>query len=83
MSPPQTRQDRRPNWRAKPRTHKIVVEEFCQIGRLETIPNPFQIDSDKHLHIPKTKTPNTLNKIDISKHHNFHIKQLENSSNCW
>ena len=34
--------------------------------------------------IPKTKTPNTLqnlDKIDISKHHNFRIKQLENSSN--
>ena len=50
----------------------------------ELMPNPFQIDSDKHTDIQKNKAPNTLqnlDKIDISNHHNFRIKQLENSSN--
>ena len=48
------------------------------------MPNPFQIDMNKLTDIPKTKTPNilqNLDKIDISNHHNFRIKQLENSSN--
>ena len=43
----------------------------------QLMPNPFQIDMDKHTDIPKTKTPNilqNLDKIDISKHHNFRIK---------
>ena len=47
------------------------------------IQKPFQIDND-NLHIPKTKAPNifqNLDNIDISNHHNFRIKQLENSSN--
>ena len=44
----------------------------------QLMPNPFQIDSDIQIYISPTKTPNILqnfDKIDISKHHNFRIKQ--------
>ena len=43
----------------------------------ELMPNPFQIDSDIHRDIPKTKAPNipkTSIKLTISKRHNFALK---------
>ena len=43
----------------------------------QLMPNPFQIDMDIQIYISPTKTPNilqNLDKIDISKHHNFRIK---------
>ena len=34
----------------------------------QLMPNPFQIDSDKQNHIPKTKTPNILQNLDKIDH---------------
>ena len=34
----------------------------------QLMPNPFQIDSDMQIHIPKTKTPNILQNLDKIDH---------------
>ena len=34
----------------------------------ELMPNPFQIDSDIHRYIPKTKAPNILQNLDKMDH---------------
>ena len=34
----------------------------------ELMPNPFQIDMDKHTDIPKTKTPNIVQNLDKIDH---------------
>ena len=66
------------------RTVDALVSLIPPNSITQLMPNPFQIDSDMHRDIPKTKTPNilqNLNKIDISNHHDFPtIKQRENSS---
>ena len=34
----------------------------------QLMPNPFQIDMDKQIYIPKTKAPNTLQNLDKIDH---------------
>ena len=66
------------------RTVDALVSSIHSNSITPLIPNPFQIDMNKLTDIPKTKAPNilqNLDKIDISNHHNFRIKQRENSSN--
>ena len=55
----------------------VLVSLIHSNSITQLMPNPFHIDMDMHTDIPKTKAPNilqNLDKIDISKHHNFALK---------
>ena len=62
------------------RTVDLLVSLIHPNSITPLMPNPFQIDSDMQIHIPKTKIPissKTSIKLTISNHHNFRIKQFK------
>ena len=54
-------------WQQK-RTVDALVSLIPSNSITQLMPNPFQIDCDKHTDIPKTKTPNILQNLDKIDH---------------